>query len=251
MTCDALFEKLGFECRKRSEGVYRVSTPLSFSDGEPIALYLKDNGVSVFISDNANTLFHMRAIGLDLGDRKKWRGVDQIVKTFGMTLEHSGEVTGFAKSNAAAGLVSRYLGAMLAIADLEREMIGITQEVSEYIDEVEGHLRLWRPGDEFARGVKAKGHSGREHSFHFKLGADLIDAARPRSQSTGAILRKAADIQNSASTFSVLVVMDDRDDPERASAETDILSTLVKVLPFSRLAGNLSGAPPTRTHIKH
>lgn len=136
---------------------------------------------------------------------------------------------------------------MLAIADLERELIGITPEVSEYIDEVETHLRLWRPTDEFVRGISVTGHSGRSHKFHFRLGIDLIDAARPRSQGTGAILRKAADTQNSANPYSVLVIMDDREDSERAKAETDILSTLVKVLPFSRLAGNLSGAPPSLT----
>jgi hypothetical protein len=247
MTCEALFGRMGFECIERSAGVFRVFTPLSFSDGEPISLYFIEDGNMVRVSDNADTLFHLRSIGLDVGDRKKWRGVDQIVTSFGMSLETNGEVTGLAKTSAAAGLVSRYLGAMLAVADLEREMIGITPEVSDYIDEVETHLRLWRPHDELCRNVHAIGHSGRQHLFHFKLGTDLIDAARPNSARTGSILRKSADIQNSASPLSVLIVMDDRVEVERARAETDILSTMVKVLPFSRLAGNLSGAPPTPT----
>nr|WP_276307802.1 DUF1828 domain-containing protein [Stenotrophobium rhamnosiphilum] len=238
---------MGFECLEKSSGVYRVFTPLSFSDGEPISLYYIEERGMVRISDNADTLFHLRSIGMDVSDRKKWKGVGQIISTFGMKLEHSGEVTGIAVANGAAGLVSRYIGAMLAIADLEREVFGVGPEMTDFIDEVEGHLKLWRPNEELIRNCHAVGHSGRSHDFNFRMSDELIDAARPHSGKTGAILRKAADVQNSSLRVSIMVVMDDRFDPERARAESDILSTLVKVLPFSRLTNNLSGAPPV-TH---
>jgi len=236
---------MGFECRERSAGVYRVFTPLSFCDGEPIGLYFVQKGDTVHVSDNANTLFHLRGVGMDVSDRKKWRGIRQIVENFGIELKASGEVTAFASTTNAADLVSRYLAAMLSIADLERETLGITVEVSTYIDEVEEHLRFWKPTVNLLVSPTVTGHSGRVHSFHFQFGDELIEAARPHSGRTGSILRKAADIQNSANPISVMVVMDDREDPERARAESDILSTMVKVLPFSRLASN-SGSVPVR-----
>lgn len=242
MTCESLFSRMGFQCHLRSAGVYRVFTPMSFSDGEPIGLYFEEQGNSVRVSDNADTLFHLRSLGLDVGDRKRWGGVRNIVSRFGISLEQNGEVTGLARSGAAAGLVSRYIGAMLAIADLERELTGITPELSEYIDEVEGYLRLLKPMEKLVRSPQVTGHSGRAHVFHFRLGKEFVDAARPHSGRTGSILRKSADIQNTDAPSSVLVVMDDREDPERARTESDILSTLVKVIPFSTLAANFSAA---------
>ena len=80
------------------------------------------------------------------------------------------------------------------------------------------------------------GHSGREHEFHFEFDGALVDAAKPRGQSTGAILRKAADVNNAGNEKRILVVIDDRIDDDKAKTETDILSTMVSVVPFTTLA---------------
>lgn len=245
VTCESLFARMGFECRERSPGVYRVFTPLSFCDGEPIGLYFIQKSDTVHVSDNANTLFHLRSVGMDVSDRKKWKGIRQIVENFGIKLRDSGEVTAFASTTGAADLVSRYMAAMLSVADLERETFGITAEVSTYIDEVEEHLKMWKPDLDLILRPMVTGHSGRVHNFHFQFGDELIEAARPHSNRTGSILRKAADIQNSANPFQIMVVMDDREDPDRARAESDILMTMVKVLPFTRLASN-SGSMSVR-----
>ena len=81
------------------------------------------------------------------------------------------------------------------------------------------------------------GHSGREHEFHFEFDGSLVDAAKPRGQSTGAILRKTADVNNAGNEKRVLVVIDDRIDDDKAKTETDILSTMVSVVSFTTLAG--------------
>lgn len=248
MTCEGLFVQMGFACRQRGEGLYLVETPLSFADGEPISLYFRQRGGSVVVSDNADTIFHLHGAGMDLSDRRKWRGIRQIINSFGMALNDSGEVSGDALEKSAGDLVARYIGAMLAIADLEREYFGIPEELSAFLDEVEERLRALQPATELIRRVVATGHSGRNHFFDFRFGEDFIDAARPHSIRTGSILRKAADIQNSDNPSKVMVVMDDREDPERAKAETDILSTLVKVLPFTRLEASLPGGNRGTSH---
>lgn len=242
MSCEELFGRMGFSCSKRGNNTYRIDTPISFPNGEPISLYFIDRGNSVLVSDNADTLFHLSSVGMDLSDRKKWRGVSQIANTFGIKLENTGAVTGLALASGAHDLVARFIGAMLAIAEMEREYVGLTDEMALFIDEVEMHLRVWKPNESIERYPQIKGHSGRVHTFHFHFGNELIEAAKPHSNKTGSILRKAADIQNAAIPLGIMIVMDDREDPERAKAETDILSTLVKVLPFSRLSKNLSGS---------
>lgn len=246
MACEDLLKRMGFGCEQRQGGFYVVETPMSFPDGEAINFYLREHESAVLLSDNADTLFHLRNVGMDVSDRKRWRGVRQIVSAFGMNLDERGEITGEAAPIGTQNLVSRYIGAMLAISDMEREFLGISEELANFINEVELHLRAWKPKEELTHRPAVVGHSGRTHYFHFRQAGDLIDAARPNSIRTGSILRKAADIQNTKAPLKIMVVMDDRDYPEKAAAETDILSTLVSVLPFSRLARNLSGgAQPT------
>jgi hypothetical protein len=241
MSCQILFERMGFDCESKADGLFYVSTPLSFADGEPIGLYVRDRGSSVVVSDNANTLFHLMSVGMDLSDRKKWKGVRQIASSFGISLTDGGELLGDATSNRLHELISRYLATMLAISDMEKQQLSLSIEMSQFLEEVEVRLRQWRPDAEINHSPVISGHSGKSHRFDFRFGMDLVDGARPHSVRTGSILRKAADIQNTSTPYSILVVMDDREDPIRAAAEIDILSTLVKVLPFSRLAGNLSG----------
>jgi hypothetical protein len=66
----------------------------------------------------------------------------------------------------------------------------------------------------------------------------LLDLTASR---TGSILRKAADVINSGDTRKIVVIMDDREVHERAKVEADILSTMVSVMPFTRLVSQVPG----------
>lgn len=239
---------MGFSCERVSGGMHFVQTPLTFPDGEPIALYFMSDINSVSVSDNANTISHLSGLGMEMHDRKKWRGVRQIVQGFGMELRESGEISGKALPSQAESLVGRYLSAMLAVADLERQSMVLTEEMGDYLEEVELHLRAWKAGEKVATNAPVRGNSGRTHTFNFKIGEKLlVDVAKPHSGRTGSIMRKSADIQNSEDGSDVLVIMDDRDDPDRAKEETNILSTLVSVMTFKRLM-DLSGGQSATHH---
>jgi hypothetical protein len=133
--------------------------------------------------------------------------------------------------------IARYMAAMLSVVDLEREYLGTDERLDQFIREVEFYLSAWKPKSPVTRFPYAQGHSGRVHRFDFEQDGTLIDAAKPHQGRTGFILRKATDINNAGGERKMMVVMDDRDDPEREEIETDILSTLISVLPFSRLVG--------------
>ena len=240
MTCAGLAERLGYECRRVGDSTIHVSTPFTFADGEPISFYIEDHGRDITVFDNADTLIHLSGIGWDISDRKKWKGIRQIYSSFGLDLNDAGIVIGKDQKSGEESLITRYICAAMAVADLEREYLGLTDEQAIYIQEVEDQLMAWKPGVALLRYPMVQGHSGRDHSFHFDFDNALIDAARPHGARTGSILRKSADVMNSGNPKSILVVMDDREDSDRARAETDILSTMVSVIAFTVLARQAS-----------
>lgn len=235
-TCEGLIKRVGFECRVLSDQTLSISTPFTFVDGEPISFYLDDTGASVRISDNSDTLAHLAAIGYDISDRKKWRGIKQTVETFGFSMLETGEIVGTDAKQMEDSLITRYISAMLAVADYEREYLGLPEELEQFIQEVEMYLRAWKPQARLDHSPVVIGHSGRSHLFHFEFDKQLMDAARPHGIRTGAILRKSADVINAGDKRKIVVVMDDREDVELAKIESDILSTMVSVFPFTRLA---------------
>lgn len=238
--CEGLIQRLGYECRLIGDTIIHVSTPFTFADGEPISFYIEDHGNEISVFDNADTLAHMSGIGWDISDRKKWKGIRQIFSSFGFDLNDRGIAIGKDQKTAEESLITRYICASMAVADLEREYLGLTDEQATYIQEVEDQLRASKPMVDLLRYPVVQGHSGRAHHFHFDFDGSLIDAARPHGARTGSILRKSADVINSGNQKTIIVVMDDREDPERARTETDILSTMVSVIQFSALAKQAS-----------
>lgn len=238
MTCEQFIQQLGFECRELSDSVSAIATPFSFSDGEVIGFYLENRPNEVVLSDNGDTLFHLRSVGMDLSDRRHWRPYKQIAETNGLKLRDDGVLEGSTSDMPVSLLVARYVATMISITDLEREQLGLPEEIDQFIKDVEFHLHAWKPRAELARLPAQKGMSGRTHTFDFEFAGSLVDAARPHSNKTGSILRKAADLGLAGVTKPILIVMDDRVDPERARMETDILSSMVSVMSFSQLIHN-------------
>lgn len=238
MSCEQFIQQLGFECRELSNSVSAVATPFAFADGEVIGFYLENRPHEVVLSDNGDTLFHLRGIGLDLSDRRQWRPYKQIAEAHGLRLRDDGVLEGSTSDMPVSLLVARYVATMISITDLEREQLGLPEEVDQFIKEVEFHLHAWKPKAELSRLPALKGMSGRTHTFDFEFAGSLVDAARPHSNKTGAILRKAADLGLAGVNKPILIVMDDRVDPERARMETDILSSMVSVMSFSQLIHN-------------
>jgi hypothetical protein len=234
-------KRVGFECRVVGNQTLHISTPFTFMDGEPISFYLDDTGVSVRISDNSETLAHFAAIGYDISDRKRWRSIKQTVEAFGFSMLDTGEIIGSDSKQVEDSLITRYLSALLAVVDYEREYLGLPEELEQFIQEVEMYLRAWKPQAKLEHYPVVIGHSGRPHNFHFEFDRQLMDAARPHGIRTGSILRKAADVINAGDKRKIVVVMDDRADIERARVESDILSTMVSVMPFTRLVAQASG----------
>jgi hypothetical protein len=242
MNCANLLGALGFSCHRFPTGTLAVSTPFCFADGDVIHFYLDDFDSTVKISDNSDTLFHLSTVGLDISDRKKWRFLRQLAEAHGLQLEDTGELTGRSQSTELPDLVRRYVGTLLKVVDYEREQRGMSDETEQYLAEVEFYLRAWHVDRNVVPHPQIVGMSGRLHTFDFEYGHQLVDAVRPNSNSTGSILRKAMDLADDENASRILVVMDDREDTERAQAETAILSRMVSVLGMQQLR-RIAGIP--------
>lgn len=136
------------------------------------------------------------------------------------------------------GFIARPVSLAVAALLLQRREEGLQ---SQYIAEVEMYLKA-TTSTPLVLLPTVKGHSGKPHQFHFQRDGELVEAARPHGGRTGSILRKSLDVLNAGQIRNILVVMDDRDDPERAKVETDILCTSVSVLPFTRLMQQAGGS---------
>jgi hypothetical protein len=242
MTCENLLTRIGYECREVAGRSIAVTTPFSFPDGETIGFYIRDERDDrVILHDNADTIAHLISMGLEFPHRMgDWRTIKNIVEAWGLELQENGTITVHGPRDRQAQLVTNYISAMLAVSDFQREHFGFTEEQADYIAQVELHLRAWKPNAPFEKSPMIKGHSGKEYRFHFQLGDQLVEAARPHGRSTGAVLRKSIDVKN-AGDRSILVIMDDREETDGVRQEIDILSAVVSVMPFTTLVRNAEG----------
>jgi hypothetical protein len=245
MSCQHLLERMGYDCREVADRTIAVSTPFTFPDGEVVGFYIReDRDNRVILHDNADTLAHLVSMGVELPHRMgEWRTIKNIIAAWDLKLEESGIIAGRAPRELQPKLITNYISAILAIGDFEREQFGLTEEQADYIAQVEFHLKAWKPFAPFEKSPSVKGHSGKLYRFHFEFDGQLVEAARPHGSRTGSILRKSVDVRNAAER-TVLVVMDDREDPDKAKQETDILTTMVKVMPYTVLMQHSESTRP-------
>lgn len=241
MNCHWLTNNLGYECRpvpalRTADVALEVDTPFRFSDGEPIGFYLVESGPTLRVSDNADTLSHLSALGLAHDSRRNKSIRDRIAK-HGLVLSDYGEIYALGDKASAETLIASYISALLSISEYESEALRSTVATDLFILEVEASLKVWKPGESLIKRPKITGLSRNEYSFDFRLGPRLIDAITPRANSTGAMLRKASDVLNGpkADNLSILAVIDDRTNPESAEIEKAIISGLTSAVLFSRL----------------
>ncbi|WP_082656895.1 DUF1828 domain-containing protein [Pseudomonas citronellolis] len=241
MECNWLINNLGFECRPvkgiNHGPVLEVDTPFSFSDGEPIAFYVKEHGTVLVLSDNGDTLAHLMSIGLSSSDKRRWASLRNRLELHSLALSDAGEILASGPNQQASDLIARYLAGLMAIVEYEREALATPSDWHVLIDEVEMLLRHWRPTETLSLRPKARGLSRREHTFDFQLGSLLVDAISPNANATGGVMRKAGDILSSPYTKGreIMVVIDDRKDHAGALMERDIISSLVKSMLFTDL----------------
>ena len=214
-----------------------IGTPFSYADGSAIVLYALEEGNRILLSDNGEMLAHLEAVGLSVGRRIAM--LRERLAPFGLTLGDKGDVRVLVPAQQGAHLLAVAISGLLAVAEWEREQVGLDEQTQNLADEAEILLREWKPGAPLERRPKIKGQSKREHTFAFLVDGEYIDVIPANHTATGATMRKAGDVKNSPylAGREIRVVVDDRRDPDRAEVERQILGSLVKAMTLSKLQG--------------
>ena len=240
MNCEWLKAASAYDCTPvtslHGEPGLEIGTPFSYADGTAIVLYAIQHGGRVLLSDNGDALAHLSSTGLNITRHRISKLRDRL-SAFGMTLDAGGDVRALVPLQQGPQALAQAVSGLLAVAEWEREQLGLDEDVADLADAAEIYLREWKPNALLERHPKIKGQSRKEHSFDFLLDGEYIDIIPANHTATGGTMRKAGDVLNSPYLVghSIRVVVDDTRDPGRAEAERKILGSLVKAMTLSRL----------------
>lgn len=215
-----------------------IGTPFSLPDGSAINLYLTHAAEGmVKISDNADTMFQLGGMGLDVWNAARRSAVRDLMGRHRMGMGEQGDLFLIAKEAQAANGFATAITGLLALTAWAREHLAATPKILDIFAEIEPWIIARDASAIHKLNPKVKGASGTDYSFDVQHGKDLIDVIGADARSTGAAMRKAGDVQNGpyANELSPLVVVYDLIDSEKAMQEIAILGSVTRAIPASRL----------------
>lgn len=219
-----------------------VQTYHSWSDDSLLSFYILPCGDKLLITDEGESLFHFRTMGL-LESKRSWRGIqDKLNSTkTDIQLEQDGEIFTLCSLESAAAAIADFTSALCALMHYERELLALPAETVELAEEVEHYLRMWKPHSQLIREPKVQGISGHCYTFDFQFDDQLILAISPTPNAVGSVMRKAGDVisGNDLNGRKVTVIVDNRSDQlfseHKAEEEIQIISALARAVPLTNL----------------
>lgn len=238
MICNQFSSVVGLHCTPMDDSgdVALVETPFRFADGNAFPIFVQEMGSGVRFFDDCGTLWHLAGRGVDVNDGRRIKSVADIIEAFGLQFTDDGEIEVWATSEDAPQAFARMTQALLAVAAWERSSQDSDPDSAGFVEDVAAAIELAN-GAGLLRNVQFKGVTGQTIVVDIQAEKDLVYACKPRSQSTSAVLRKLIDLNNGQEAAALMkwAVIDDRDDPDAASREAMILSTVAEVRLFSSL----------------
>ncbi|XJC79690.1 DUF1828 domain-containing protein (plasmid) [Delftia tsuruhatensis] len=214
-----------------------IGTPFSLPDGSAINLYLKPESQFIRISDNADTMFQLGGLGLDVWNGATHTSLASLTAKNKAHMSSDGEIFLLSTPDSCAQGFAIAIAALLQISAWASERLNQRPQDEDVIALVEPLIIARNPAAEFKRNFRVRGASRSDHIFDFRHGEDAIDVLQPWPQSTGGAMRKAGDVQNGPMSDMIkpLFIVDDRHDPDRAFNEIEILGSITRAMPLTRL----------------
>lgn len=241
MNCQWATALTRYDCRPVSSrsgaACLEIGTPFSLPDGSAINLYLIEEGTHLRVTDNADTLFQLGGMGLDVWHAKRMNTLRDIATQHKLTLTERGEIFTLAQPERAASGLAISITGLIAISLWAAEKLSRPAPEVELAAEIQPYIIARDPTARFEVAPKVLGASRTIHSFDFRHGQDLIDVINAHPNATGGAMRKVGDVQNGpfGGDASPLILVDDRRDPDRAQGEIGILASITRAMPVSRL----------------
>jgi hypothetical protein len=242
MNCQWAQALTRYDCRpvKGVDGsaCLEIGTPFSLHDGSAINLYLSQTGEHIRITDNADTVFQLGGMGLDVWQPKKLASIRELAAHNKLSVGDNGEIFMLARAeHAAAGFAVTVTG-ILNIARWAAEKMAAPEPAIDLAAEAQPYIVARDPGAKFELKPHVLGASRTDHIFDFRHGNDLIDVITASPQATGGVMRKVSDVQNGPfiGEGTPLIIVDDRlDKRTRAENEIAILGAVTRAMPLSAL----------------
>lgn len=224
-----------------------VSLPYHLSDGACLGVYIINQGGGYLVSDDGSTLFKILCNGIDLTDRRRWQPLRSIVSRYGYSLSDTGTIRKEYPIDRIDEILSEVL---LMMAEVVNWDISI-QETGDFdlalhsrVEELLTMIYHKRP----ETNKQVIGPHGAKYTFDFYADGLYIDAFKPHPITTGARLRKLLDLGRMDGDMKFMMVIDDRDDPEKAQAEMGIFTSVATATTVSLLEQRASMAVSTARH---
>lgn len=230
--CSTFFTKAGWHCQAVQAGgvmATYISTPIVLPGGKPLDFYLIPRGELVEFTDDGITMFALSGLGYQLGDKRNWKGLENLAIKHGFSLTESGSFEAVFLQSDMAEWGGRILKLFAAIAAWEDERFSEGDTDFSLTSEIEMLLRAKAPEKQLVRNATVS-IGKNEISFDFLWGDTYVDAIRPLAQSVNARLRKAVLINRSEDPLKLLFIVDDRGQEERAEAEISVLGDIASTI---------------------
>ena len=146
MNCEWLKAASAYDCTPvtslHGEPGLEIGTPFSYADGTAIVLYAIRHGEQVMLSDNGDALAHLSSMGLHITRHRVSKLRDRL-SAFGMTLDAAGDVRALVPLQQGPHALAQAVSGLLAVAEWEREQLGLDENVADLADAAEVYLRDW------------------------------------------------------------------------------------------------------------
>lgn len=242
--CGTFFAKAGWHCQMvpapGGMAAY-ISTPIVLPGGKPLDFYLITRGDLLEFTDDGMTMFALSAIGYPLGDKRNWKGLENIGLRFGFTLSDTGAFEATFPERELDQWGGRIIRLFASLAAWEEERYAEGDTDFSLTDEVAMLLQAKDPSRKLTRNAVVQ--IGKTNvSFDFLWGDTYVDAIRPVQQAVNARLRKALLVGRAEESMDLLFIVDDRNQQEKADDEIGVLGAVTKTIRLTDFEKHYSAA---------
>ncbi|GEM_PF-3313493 len=206
-----------------------ITTPHTFISGDPVHFYMKNDHKRVVFDDYGMNV-HSLALSLPMPDKAK-RIIKQKLNEFDNQIIFDGySISRTAEQHEQSQAVSELMSLFGLLTNFQPKSAK-EQDKNIILHDIMMYLK--RKYDHIEANFHTKGISGNQYEFDFIADNNtLVDFIPAHFNSTGAILRKIADVSQVNDDYKYRIIIDDSD-KLAAQKESKIIATLAPVVPLS------------------
>jgi hypothetical protein len=239
MICNRISEILGLTCHPLTDDglVAMIDSPFRYPDGDELPIFVEKLGPQIRFFDDGGALLHLFSRGISLDDHRKTKFIKNIAEPNHVKLNDLGELEIWSNETDAPTAFANYIAAMLSLVKWEMDQIGVSTDISLFLDEVSMCLRAWKPNAQFTVGPEYTGISGHTYKLDFCVDREAVIAISPHHAAVSSAAKKMLDIRavGGYADLKIIVIMDDRQEADLAKREGRVLESVGNVMMMSAL----------------